>query len=146
MTPTIRETVERDAYLNLLRAHELLLGEFEELFRSAGITHTQFNVLRLLLTSEEPALPCQAIGDGLLHRVPDVTRLIDRMEKAGLVSRTRSSADRRVVLVRITAKGKRLCERLYPDVEALHDEQFAHLSQTKLAALNSALEAVLRRP
>ena len=145
MTPSITESVERDTYLNLLRAHELLLSEFEELFKAHGLTHTQFNVLRILVTSSEKALPCQAIAENLLNRVPDVTRLLDRMEKSGLVTRTRSDEDRRVVL-RITAKGRRACEGLYAEVNTLHRKQLRHLPPTKLKALNAGLQAVLERP
>ena len=145
MSPSINESAERDVYLNLLRAQELLISEFEELFRANGLTHTQFNVLRILVTSSEKALPCQVIGENLLNRVPDVTRLIDRMEKAGLVTRKRSAEDRRVVLVQITSRGKRACESLYGDVDKLHRKQLSHLSASKLKSLDAGLRAVLAR-
>ena len=145
MPKTVRNSAARDAYLNLIRVHELLMGEFEELFRTAGLTHTQFNVLRILLTGPKGGVPCQAVGEGLLKRVPDVTRLLDRMERDGLVARRRSDEDRRVVLVEITAAGRDRAEGLYGAVDKLHRRQFAHLGAGETAALNDLLEATLDR-
>lgn len=145
MPKTLKASAARDAYLNVIRVHELLMGEFEDLFRTVGLTHTQFNVLRILLTGPSGGQPCQAVGEGLLKRVPDVTRLLDRMERDGLVERHRSDEDRRVVLVEITGEGRRRAEGLYRSVDALHRRQFAHLGSDQTAALNDLLEATLDR-
>ena len=126
-------TLSRDAYLNLVRAHELLVGQFDALFRAHGLTQTQYNALRILRGGPREGYPCQAIGERLLTRVPDVTRLIDRLEKAGLVSRARGKEDRRVVLIKLTAKGRRLCDSLDEPVEQLHREQFPGIPRKRHA-------------
>ena len=130
----------RDVYLNLIRAHERMNAEFTELFRAQGLTQAQYNVLRILLGGPREGAPCQYIGERLLHRLPDVTRLIDRMVDAGFVQRQRSESDRRVVLVRVTAKGRKLCDKLDGPVTELHRKQVAHLSPSKVAALRKGLD------
>ncbi|MEM7306585.1 MAG: MarR family transcriptional regulator [Planctomycetota bacterium] len=136
-------TAARDVYLNLVRAHEKLHAEFTALFREHGLTQAQYNVLRILLGGPKEGAPCQYVGERLLNRVPDVTRLIDRMETAGLVERERSAEDRRVVLVRVTAEGGRLCERLRRPVADLHRRQLAHMSPRQVEALSRGLQQVL---
>ena len=136
----------REAYLNLLRVHDKLSGEFTALFREHGLTQAQFNVLRILLGGDTGGLACQEIGERLIHRLPDVTRLIDRMEKAGLVERHRSQRDRRVVLVRVTDEGRQVCQALRGPVDALHVRQFEHLPASELAAWNQGLLQVLSPP
>ena len=133
----------RDAYLALVQVHERLSSEFQDLFKSQGLTQTWFNVLRLLVTGPREGLTCQDLGSGLIHRVPDVTRLLDRMEGEGLVSRSRSEEDRRVVLVRATSLGRRRCEALYGDVDELHRAQFAGLSVRSVRELNRLLRDLL---
>lgn len=135
------DTPRRKAYLALVTAAEALVEEFRRLFQSHGLTPTQFNVLRLLLTGADEGETCSALKAGLMHRVPDVTRLVDRMERDGLVARGRSARDRRVVLVRITAEGRRRAEALYPAVMRLHEQQFPDASDAELART----ERVLRR-
>lgn len=141
-----KDTAARDAYLNLVRAHDKLSAEFTALFREHGLTQAQFNALRILIEGPREGAPCQYIGERLLNRVPDVTRLIDRLVAAGLAQRARSAEDRRVVLVRITPKGRKLCERLYRPVNDLHRRQLAHLSDRQVEALNRALLQVLNTP
>ena len=143
MPKTIPDSPARDVYLDLLRLHERVFGQFQALFRRHGLSHVQFNVLRILVEGPAEGLPCQAISERLLNRVPDVTRLIDRMESAGLVERERCTEDRRVVRVRITKEGRRACEALYPAVTALHAEQFAHLSGKELETLRAGLRRAL---
>ncbi|QDU65159.1 MarR family winged helix-turn-helix transcriptional regulator [Engelhardtia mirabilis] len=145
MPKTIRNSAAREAYLELIRVQTRLQGEFEDLFKAAGLTHTQFNVLRVLLTGPAQGLPCQRIGESLIHRVPDVTRLIDRMEAAGLVQRSRDSEDRRVVLVRVTAQGRKAAEGLYGAVDSLHRAQMRPLNSDQIATLNELLGMLVDR-
>jgi DNA-binding MarR family transcriptional regulator len=146
MAPRPRDLLARDAYLNVVRLHERLDGEFEELFRQAGLSGAQYNVLRILRGAPREGLACQAIGERLLTRVPDVTRLLDRLEAAGLVTRRRSEEDRRVVLTRLTRAGRALLTRLDEPVAALHRRQFAGMPAAALATLNRALEQALALP
>ena len=138
-----RDILARDTFLNVLRVHEKLSTDFNELFREAGLTMSQYNVLRILLGGPPEGAPCQYIRDHLLTRVPDVTRLVDRMESAGLVSRHRGEEDRRVVLVRVTAKGTRVCRKLDDPVLELHVAQLEKIPSTVLTAVNEGLERIL---
>ncbi len=137
--PQLPDSPERHAYLALVGLSEQLSAEFAELFGGVGISLVQFNTLRLLVNGPTEGLRCQEIAAGLLHRHPDVTRLVDRMETAKLVQRERSSTDRRVVLVRISNTGRRLCESLYDDVDALHRRQLGGLSAADLKKLGTLL-------
>ena len=130
-------------FVNLVRAHDRLEAGFSALFKEHGLTMSQYNVLRIVRGTGKEGASCQHVGDELLTRVPDVTRLIDRMEKAGLVTRTRSTEDRRVVHVHLTPKGKRLCDKLDGPVMACHRTQFAHVDRKTLEALNRGLQRIL---
>ncbi len=138
-----KATAARDAYLNLMRVHEHLGGQFAALFRDHGLTQAQYNVLRILSGGPKQGAPCQYVGDRLVNRVPDVTRLIDRMEKAGLVTRVRDSKDRRVVLIRITPKGSKTCDALRNPTLDLHVRQFQSISLAQIQALNTSLQEIL---
>ena len=146
MVPTPDETLEQETFLNVVRLHEKLMAETAEVFRSHDLTPAWFNVLRILLGGPKEGAPCQYVGERLLNRLPDVTRLIDRMEAAGLVTRERSGSDRRVVLIRVTATGRKACEALREPVLALHRKQFAHLSRTALEQLDRRLREALAGP
>ncbi len=133
------------AYLRLVVAYEQLVAPFEALFRERGMTKAQFNVLRVLIQAPEEGLPCLEIGRRLIHRQPDVTRLIDRMERAGLVERQRSGSDRRKIFVRLTPLGRETCLGFYADVSRVHEEIFAHVDEPTLQRLGEDLEAVIQR-
>lgn len=133
------------AYLRLVVAYEQLVAPFESMFRERGMTKAQFNVLRVLMQAPEEGLPCLEIGRRLIHRQPDVTRLIDRMEKGGLVQRQRSAADRRKIFVRLTEQGRETCLSFYQDVSRVHEEILAHVDEATLRRLGDDLEAVIQR-
>jgi DNA-binding MarR family transcriptional regulator len=143
MPASTKDLLARDTFLCLVRAHEKLTAEFAELFKARGLTLAQYNVLRILLGGPAEGASCQYVGERLLNRVPDVTRLLDRMQAAGLVRRARAEDDRRVVRVRITPKGRKLCESLAEPVLDLHRRQLAALSASELVALHDGLERVL---
>lgn len=143
MPNELKDTPARNAYLALVQLTELLTGQFSTLFRSRGLSLAQFNALRILVRGPAEGIPCQRIGESLVHRVPDVTRLVDRMERAGLVKRQRCDDDRRVVRVRITPNGRRLCEGLYDEVAALHEAQFESFSSERTVELDRSLRDLL---
>lgn len=136
---------EAAAFLNILRTADQIHFEVTQLLRPYGVTQQQYNVLRILKGAGEVGLPCLEIGGRMVTRVPDVTRLVDRMERAGLVSRERSASDRRVVRIHITQAGLDLVERLADPIARLHNEQMAHLAPTEIAQLNTLLEKVRDR-
>jgi DNA-binding MarR family transcriptional regulator len=133
------DSPEQEASLNLARTHDHIHAEFARLFDSHGISPPLYNVLRILRGHGGDGVPCQVIGDEMVTRMPDITRLVDRLEKAVLVERRRTSKDRRVVLVRITKAGLDLLAVLHQPVLKLHQRLLGHLSREELAELNRLL-------
>lgn len=153
MTPTLQHELgkkkpfdlpEQEAYLNLLRTVALHGAEFERLFKAAGLSESTYNVLRVLrghgAVAGSRGVPCSLVGEQLVARVPDVTRLLDRLESAGLVERSRTDEDRRVVLITITRKGLDLLSELDEPVRDLHVRQLGHMARKDLAELSRLLE------
>ena len=132
----------QSAFVELHRTHDYLMTAFGELFARYGVTEPQYNVLRILRGAGAPGLPCRTVGERMLTRVPDVTRLLDRLEGAGLVSRERGLEDRRVVLTRLTDRGASLLRRLDGPLRELHRRQFAGLSERELQRLARLLRRV----
>jgi len=131
---------EDEAYLNLQRTADHLLRGVEELLKPAGLTPSQYNVLRILRGAGPEGLACGEIAARMLTRDPDMTRLLDRLDKRGLVSRVRNTRDRRVVVTRITAAGLKLLASLDEPVEELHEKQLQHLGRERLKQLSALLE------
>jgi DNA-binding MarR family transcriptional regulator len=135
-------SLEQEAQLSVLRTSAMLVDAFERILKPYGITTTQYNVLRILRGAEPDGLCRNDVRDRMLTRMPDVTRLLDRMEEAGLIDRTRETSDRRMVMTRITAKGKRLLDDLEDDVEREHERAFAALTKEQMRILIAHLAAV----
>jgi DNA-binding MarR family transcriptional regulator len=133
-------TLETRAFLSLQRAADRLMTGLAILLKPTGLSPTQYNVLRILRGAGEAGLACHAIGDRLLTRDPDITRLLDRLEKRGMLARTRETHDRRVITVRITQEGLDLLAPLDSQVTELHRAQAAHLGEGRLGELISALD------
>ena len=128
-----------EAYLNLLRTATVLAADFERLFKGAGLSEPQYNVLRILRGAGGDGLPCLEVGSRMITRVPDVTRLVDRLEAAGLVERHRTSEDRRVVLVKITKKGLDAIAGLDEPLREVHRRQLGHMTRRDLEELSRLL-------
>ena len=105
-----------------------------QLLKAEDLSSTQYNVLRILRGAPE-GLACGEIGNRMITRDPDITRLLDRLEKRGLVSRCRETKDRRMVLTRITDKGLELLARLDEPVQEAHRAQLGHLGREGLQSL-----------
>ena len=136
--------LEDRAFVAILRAADALELEAEQLLKSAGLTGAQYNVLRVLRGAEPEGLPCRAIGERLISHDPDITRLLDRMEKRELVSRERQTDDRRVVKTRITRKGLELLKPLDQPVHDLHRQQFRNVPVARLKLFAELLEELAR--
>lgn len=134
---------EQEAYLNLVRTHGHLSAAFDRLFEAHGLSPSGFNILRILRGAREAGIEhgraCHEVGEQMVARVPDVTRLVDRLEKAGLVARHRCTKDRRVVYVAITEAGLELLARLDGPTVALHRAQLGHMTPAELAELSRLL-------
>lgn len=126
---------EHEAYVTLQRLATRLRDETEGLLKTGGLSVTQFNVLRILRGSGGEGLTCGEIGGRLINKDPDVTRLLDRLEKLGWVERARSEHDRRVVLTRLSPEGRALLGRFDAPLAELHRRQFAHLPPERLETL-----------
>ncbi|HET9439464.1 MAG TPA: MarR family transcriptional regulator [Longimicrobiales bacterium] len=138
------KSLEQEAFLNIVRTASVLQDSFDKVLKPAGITSAQYNVLRILRGAEPEGLCRNEVRDRMLTRMPDMTRLLDRMETAGLVSRTRDSEDRRVVTTRVSNKGARLLEKLDGAVAREHERRLSHLTKTQLETLIALLSAVRR--
>jgi len=130
--------------LNLVKTSDHLQAAFTRLFKEYRISGAQYNVLRIL-RGAGTELPCQEISSRMISHLPDITRLVDRLELAGFVSRCRTQEDRRLVLVQITEQGLALLAKLDDPVLELHRKQLGHLTAEEKAELNRLLVKA-RRP
>ncbi|MDY7107355.1 MAG: winged helix DNA-binding protein [Planctomycetota bacterium] len=140
---------EPETYRSLLRTMNVLLLQADRLLKQHGLSESTYDVLQILRRGAEEArqdghrfagLPCAAVAEQMITAVPDLTRLLDRLSQLGLVQRRRSEEDRRVVRVRLTAKGRRLIDALEKPVAALRIEQLGHMSRKDLGDLNRLLD------
>jgi DNA-binding MarR family transcriptional regulator len=140
--PEPRRTVipEEAAYLDLVRTTEMLSRPLVQVLKTEDLSPAQYNILRILRGSAD-GLTCGEIGNRMISRDPDITRLLDRLEKRGLISRGRDQKDRRVVLTRIAPEGQELLSRLDQPVRDMHRRLLGHLGSDKLRALAATLEA-----
>src|SRR2546426_9656451 len=133
-------TAEQEIYLRLQRTADALLRGVEETLKPAALSHTQYNALRILRGAGLKGLACREVADRMLTHDPDITRLLDRLEARGLVTRSRERLDRRVITVRITAKGLTLLEKADQPVLDLHRRQLRHLGARRPRRLMSLLD------
>jgi DNA-binding MarR family transcriptional regulator len=131
---------EEAAFLDLLRTTDMLSRGLVEVLKAEDLSTTQYNVLRILRGAAE-GLPCGEIASRMITRDPDITRLLDRLEKRGVISRCRETKDRRMVMARITPDGLKLLARLDEPVQATHGKQLGHLGRDRLRALAELLHA-----
>jgi DNA-binding MarR family transcriptional regulator len=138
-------SLEQEAHLGIERTAAVLTHALADALKAHGITAAQYNVLRILRGAGEQGLCRGEVRERLVAQVPDVTRLLDRLEAAGLVGRERGAEDRRFVTTRITAEGLRLLEQLDAPVDELHRALLGHLSQDELRTLVTLLARVRAR-
>jgi DNA-binding MarR family transcriptional regulator len=134
-------SLEQEVALNIQRTAGALRDGIAEVLRPFDLSGPQYNILRILRgAQEEEGLPCSEIGERLVSKDPDVTRLLDRLEKRGLVTRGRSLTDRRVVNARITKKGHELVDQLDGPITNIHASQLGHMKRKDLRTLVDLLE------
>lgn len=155
MSPALKDEIKQtkpfkspyeEAVLNIVRTSAVMSDDFKKMIKPYGITGTQYNVLRILRGAAETGLCRNEVRDRLLTRMPDATRLLDRMEKAGLITRVRESDDRRLVSTKLTKKGRQLVDDLDPVVARENRSRLGHLSDKQLASLVSLLTMARNRP
>jgi len=137
---------EQEAGLSITRTAAILGHAIAEAMKPYGITPTQYNVLRILRGAGTDGLCRNEVRDRLLTPVPDVTRLLDRMEDAGMIERARDAADRRLVTTRITLQGSRLLERMDEPMLELERRQLGHLTRAQLRTLIDLLALARSAP
>jgi DNA-binding MarR family transcriptional regulator len=151
MTPRLQDEIqqsrpfaclEQEAFLSLGRTWAVLEHAFSEGLKAHGITPTQYNVLRILRGAGETGLCRAEVTERMIAKVPDATRLLDRLEAAGFIARERSTEDRRYVTTRITGEGLRLLSVLDEPVEKLHRDHFGELDEKELKQLIDLLGRV----
>ena len=136
------KSVEEEAILSIARTAAVIEHSGAEALKPFNLTITQYNVLRILRGAGHEGLCRNEVGERLVTKVPDVTRLLDRMEAAGLIVRERGADDRRFVATRITDKALKLLEKIDRELPAMHARQLGHVSQKRLRELISILEEV----
>ena len=137
-------SLEEATYLEILRTSDLLGRAFAPLIKDADLSPTQYNVLRIL-RGAKGALPCGEIANRMITRDPDITRVLDRLDARGLVSRSRDPDDRRTVLAQITPQGLRLLAQLDEPIQDTHRRQLGHLGRERLLALTELLRLARQR-
>lgn len=136
-----------EAHLNLARTYGLLSCSMERFFKGYGVSSAGYNVLRILRGSKvdgDDRLPTLEVAQRLVSPVPDVTRLIDRLERDGLVTRHRGDDDRRVVYVSINAKAQTLLKKIDKPLIEYHKNHLGRLSKADLKTLTRLLEKIRR--
>jgi len=136
------ESIEAEAFLNLAKTADVLQQSLEDVLKPYGISHTQYNVLRILRGAGPAGLSCREIAERMISHDPDVTRLLDRMEKAGHVTRDRATTDRRVVLTHITPAGLKLIDQVDQPMQAALRKNLGHVDKKRLATLIDVLELI----
>ena len=137
MPPTLEERV----FESLLRAADYLLRAEVEVLREEGLTFPQYNVLRILRGAGPAGLSCGQIGERMMNRDSDLTRILDHLTRRGLTARSRDELDRRIVVATITEPGLRLLQTLDGPVRRVHRERLAHLERPELERLRALLES-----
>lgn len=128
---------QQEAVVSLLVAAAHVQQQIAELMRGYGVTHDQYNVLRILRGAEPHGLSRGDVGQRMMSKAPDVTRLLDRLEAQGLVVRGVSTENRRLSMARVTAAGLTLLAAIDPELHALQQQLTASLTRRELALLSA---------
>ena len=134
-------SLEEQTFVALLRTADRLQGRASEMLKRHGLSTTQYNALRILRGAGPEGLGCSEVGERMINRDPDITRLLDRLERRGLIQRTRELKDRRVIKVRITPAGLDLLKSLKGEVEGFQRQLLGHMGAERLERLMRLLEA-----
>jgi DNA-binding MarR family transcriptional regulator len=132
-------TAEVEVFLNVVRTADHLQGEVQRWLKVHGLSLAQYNVLRILRGAGRTGLSGRELAARMVARVPDVTRLVDRLQARGLARRRRDRRDRRVVRITSTTRGDRLASDLEHPLLEVHRRQLGHLTPAELSALNELL-------
>jgi DNA-binding MarR family transcriptional regulator len=135
-------SVKAEVAVSILRTAALIERYFAQVVARTGITTQQYNVLRILRGAGDEGLPTLVIRDRMIHEAPGITRLLDKLEKAGLARRERCSPDRRQVFCYITPKGLELVTELDEAMKEADEIAVGSLSEAEQKQLIKLLEGV----
>ncbi len=133
-------SLQEEVILSMNRTADQLAGPVSEVLRGANLSLSQYNVLRILRGAGEEALACGEIAERMIRRDPDLTRLLDKLEARGLVTRSRGTSDRRVVRAAIAPAGLRLLESLDDLIDKTTKKTLSHMSTDRLKLLSELLD------
>jgi MarR family transcriptional regulator, organic hydroperoxide resistance regulator len=133
-------SLEEEVVLNIHRTSDAMERRLSAELKKAGLSTTQYNVLRILRGAGDSGRTCSEIGERLITRDPDITRLLDRLEKRGLLRRERQAKDRRVITVFAEAEGLAILKTLDKHVPELMQSMLSHMGERKLRDLCRLLE------
>ena len=134
-------SLEDEAFVNVLKTAEAFLWKEAELLKPYELTPSQYNVLRILRGAGADGLICREIGERMVTRDPDVTKLLDRLEARGLVTRERQQRDRRVIISCITGEALEILAEIDRPLLSMTGGLLGHLGERRLKTLNALLEA-----
>jgi DNA-binding MarR family transcriptional regulator len=138
--------IEEEIFLNLQRSADAAMQELADVLRPSGISPTQYNVLRILRGAGETGVTCKDIAARMITRDPDITRLLDRLERRHLLTRSRSTEDRRFVAIRITDAGLALLADLDGPIEKKQIALMRHMTKDQLSLILELLERIREWP
>jgi DNA-binding MarR family transcriptional regulator len=138
-------SLAEEAFIALQRTADRLAGRVAEMLKQHGLSPTQYNALRILRGAGPQGLACSEIGERMINRDPDITRLVNRLEGRGFVERSREQKDRRVITTRITPAGLQILKELDRPIEEHHRRLLGHLGEQRLRSLVQLLEAARDR-
>jgi DNA-binding MarR family transcriptional regulator len=136
--------IEEQVFVLLQRTADRLAGQVGDLLKSRGLSPTQYNALRILRGAGEEGLSCSEVSERMINRDPDITRLVDRLGRRGLVTRSRGQRDRRVIMARITPAGMDLLQALDRPVQEFNRRLLGHMGERRLRSLARLLNAALK--
>jgi DNA-binding MarR family transcriptional regulator len=138
--------VEEEVFLNLQRTADALMQEITDILKPFGLSPTQYNVMRILRGAGESGITCKEIGARMITRDPDVTRLLDRLERRHLVIRNRAKEDRRFVSIHITNEGLSLLKELDDPIAQRQLDLMGHMDKQQLYRMVELLETIREWP
>lgn len=132
-------SLEEEAFLALQRTADQLQGRAAAWLKAYGLSPTQYNALRILRGAGDAGLACSEVAERMINRDPDITRLLDRLERRGLTRRSRDSQDRRIINAHITRPGLQLLKKLDAPVQEFQRTLLGHVGERKLKTLMEIL-------
>ena len=135
-------SVAQEATIALLRTASVVSRAVARVVEPSGLSLAQYNALRIIRGAGTGGIPTLSIRERMIDEGTTITRLLDKLDDAGLIRRERSYPDRRQVLCFVTDAGRKLLDSLDPQVDAMDEEVVASLDESQLATFVELLDTV----